>query len=287
MKKSIYAFILIVFATSCVSVTLTVPQTTPTRSSPAETPLPAATVIPTASVENLLAQQVSKDLSAHPRPVCEAGTHNEKDWADYVPQLAPALGKLFADPRAQSLSTQALVGIFKQGSGLSLDAVASSSDALLVTIVKANCNNRTGGGASPAAPRDAVLVVNRHGGVWQIGQVANVLSGAWAVDHWIVLVTATDFGGGAGFEVWNVKQAASDWKSESKFQFTQSASLPLPRLSADGAALTLYSPSLACNLPKNTPSANLWIESDYKLQNEKYQCVASRVIPTPVPTRGP
>jgi len=287
MKKSICALFLVLLVSSCTPVTVVPPLTTPTRSSPAATPLPAVTAVPTVAVENLLAQQVGRDLSAFPRPVCDAGIHNEKDWASYGQLLAPALSKLFSDSRSQALSSQALVGIFKQGSGLSLDAAESISDAFLVTIVKANCNNRIGGGSSPAAPRDTVLVVNRHGGVWQIGQVANVLNAAWAADHWVALVTATDFGGGSNFEVWNVVQSSGHWKSESKLQFVQTASLPLPRMSADGAALTLYAPPAACNLPKNILDPNPWIESDYKLQGGQYQCVTSRLIPTPIPTRSP
>jgi hypothetical protein len=294
MEKLLCALILILAISSCTSAPLATPPTTPTRSSPAATQVPpvsmvnpTANPVPGAAVENLLAQQLSKDLSAFSRPVCDAGTHNEKDWVSYGQLLAPAISKLFSDPRSQSLSSQTLVGIFKQGSGLALDVVESSSDALLVTIVNANCNNRTGGGSSPAAPRDMVLVANRRGGIWQIGQVANVLSAGWSVDHWVGLVTATDFGGGAGFEVWNVRQVTGQWKSESAFQFTQSASLPLPRLSADGAALTLYSPPAACNLPKNITNPNPTIESDYKLQNGQYQCIASRVLSTPVPTRAP
>jgi len=238
-------------------------------------------------VENLLAQQLKQDLSAYPRPVCQAGTHNEKEWADYGQSLAPALGRLFSDSRGQSLPWQKLVGIFEQGSGLALDALESNIDALLVTIIKANCNNRTGGGASPAAPRDNVYVVNRHGGIWQIGQVANVLNAVWAVDHWIVLVTKTDYGGGASFEIWHISQLAGAWKNEPKIQFTQSASQPLPRLSADGNGVTLYSLPAACNLPKNISDPNPIVESDYRWQNGQYQCIASRIIPTPTPTRHP
>ena len=212
--------------------------------------------------------------------------HNETDWADYEKQLAPALGLLFSDSRGQALSWQDLIATFQQASSLSLDTVLGG-DTLLVTVVKANCNNRTGGGASPDAHRDLMLVVNRRGGVWQVGMVANVLSAAWAGDHWIALVTATDFGGGSNFAVWNIVQSGGQWKSESKFQFAQTASLPLPRMSADGTALTVYAPPAACNLPQNIPDPNPWIESDYKLQGGQYQCVASRLIPTPVPTKIP
>jgi len=294
MRESLWALILCLCISACTSVPLSAPATTPTRANPDVPSTSAAnasgstvTLQSSAVASDLLLQQLVKDLSAYPRPVCDAGTHNEKDWSNYGQGLSPALGRLFSDSRGQSLSTLSLVGIFQQATGLSLDAVESSTDAVLVTIVKANCNNRTGGGSSPAAPRDMVLVVNRHGGVWQMGQVASVLSASWAGDHWIALVTAADFGGGAGFELWNVAQSAGQWKSEIKFQFTQSASLPLPRMSGDGSALTLYSPPAACNLPKTFADPNPTIESDYKLQNGQYQCIASRVVPTPIPTRNP
>lgn len=242
---------------------------------------PAAS--PTVDTASLLGQQVKNDLSAHPRPKCDAGTDNQQQWADYGSGLAAVLGKLFSDPGGQSLSSQTLVGIFEQGSGLSIDAVESSGDAMLVTIVNANCNNRIGGGDSPAAPRDAVFVVNRHGGMWPIGRVANVLGAVWAGDHWIALVTAAEFGGGSTFEIWHIIQSAGEWRVNTKLHFAQAASLPLPRLSADGNSLTLYSPPAACNLPEGSVESNATIETDYAWQNGKYQCVNSRIIGTPTP----
>lgn len=300
VNRTLSFFLLLLIASACAPVAaptppaapLTLPAATalpsPTLPNPTAAPSSAKTAAPpstspTADAASLLTQQVKNDTSVHPRPKCEAGTNNEQEWADYGSGLAAALGKLFSDPRGQSLSWQALVGIFEQGSGLSVDAVESSGDALLVTIVKANCNNRIGGGDSPAAPRDAVLIVSKHGGMWQIGRVANVLGAVWSGDHWIALVTAAEFGGGSSFEIWHIIQTAGEWRANTKLHFTQAASLPMPRLSADGNSLTLYSPPAACNLPEGSVESNATIETDFTWQNGQYQCVSSRVIATPTP----
>lgn len=303
MNRSLFLSLFLLLASACapapnptppgtqapVAATATVlPPTTvsnPTLPPPEATAAsPTLSTPPSADVTSLLAQQLKNDLSAHPRPACQAGTNNESEWADYGRILATALGNLVSDPRGQSLSWQTLVGIFEQGSGLSLDTVESSGDARFVTIVKANCDNRIGGGDSPAAPRDAVYVVDRHGDMWIIGAVANVLGAVWSGDHWIVLVTQAEYGGGSTFEIWHVTQAAGVWGYGTKFRFSQAASEPVPHLSADGNSITLYSPPAACNLPDNIVVSNPTIESDYQWQNGEYHCVNSRVLPTPTPS---
>lgn len=250
---------------------------------PASTATPFA--VPTVSAEDLLTQQVRDNLTASPRPTCEAGKIPGKEWDVYRAGLTASLRTLFSDPRAQSLAVQPLIGIFKRGSGLDLMAFENNAGALLISIVNSNCPLRIGGGASPDAPRDVVVVLDRRGDLWQIAQVAEVLNAVWANDHWIVLVKQTQWGGGADFEIWNARSINAEWKKESLLSFNQLHSVPLPRLSSDGLAITLYSLPLACKLPSNPTLTHPLVESDYQWQNGKYQCLASRVIaPTPAPT---
>jgi hypothetical protein len=252
---------------------------------PTATISPTVTPQPTQAAQDLLAQQVADDLKAFPRPACQAGVAPGKEWDSYRGGLANALGRLFSDTRAQSLSLSSLASIFRQGSGLSVELYAGQADVVLASFLNSNCNEKIGGGASPDAPRDTVYVLNRHGGLWFVAQVAKVSQAIWAQDHWIVLVVKTQFGGGQEFDIWFVGASAGEWKYESKLAFTQLYSVPLPHLSADGSSVTLYSLPAACNLPKDSPTPNSVAESDYKWQNGQYQCIASRMIPNPTPTR--
>ena len=282
LNKLLIGFVSIVFFSSCTSFSVLAPRFTPTVSVSTTTPSP------TVAVEDLLAQQVASDLRAFPRPACEIGKRNEPEWTNYTQGLAAALPKLFADSRAQSLALPALTNIFSQASDLTLDTIEGNGDAVLVTIVKSNCPQRIGGGASPDSPRDTVYVINRRGGVWQIAQVANVVRAVWSEDHWNALVTQTQWGNAQDFEVWLVKASNGEWGKETKLKFSQLYGDPLPRLSADGLTVTLYAYAASCNIAKNPNVSPLpAIESDYKWQNGEYRCVASRVMPTPTPTRRP
>ena len=281
MNRLLIVFVLVVIATSCTSFPGLMPQPTSTVAPPTTAPLP------TVAVADLLTQQINNDLSAYPRPACQAGTRNEKEWDGYGQGLGVALARLFSDVRAQSLALKSLVTIFDKASGLTLDVYESNTDALLVSMLNANCPQKIGGGASPYSPRDTVYVVNRHGGIWQIVQVANVLQAAWVEDHWNTLVTRTQWGNVQDFEVWQIRSSANAWQGEPKLKFSQLYGDPLPRLNSDGTTITLYSLPAACNMPKNFSAPYPTIESEYKWQSGQYQCVASRIIPTPTPTRRP
>lgn len=152
-------------------------------------------------VTALLVQQVASDLATFPRPTCEGGRRHDNAWTVYAQGLAQALRKLFIDARSQALSLPSLVAIFQQGSGVTLAATAGPADAVLIAFVAAYCPQRIGGGGSPTSPRDAVVVFNRQGGMWQLPSVANVLSVVWADDRWTVLVTKTLWGNRQDFEV--------------------------------------------------------------------------------------
>jgi hypothetical protein len=109
----------------------------------------------------------------------------------------------------------------------------------------------------------------------------------WAKDHWIALVTKTLWGGGEEFDVWFISPINGEWQADSKLSFTQLYSVPPPTMSADGNAVTLYSRPAACNLPASLSDPTLVVESNYELQNGKYQCISSRPVPTAIPTRTP
>jgi len=281
MRKTLWVVAWVLFVSSCTSL----PSLTP--STPTPMPSPISTALPTIAIEDLLALQVSKDMTAYPRPVCQSGTTPGKEWDVYREGLTFSLRKLFSDTRSQSLSLPSLIDIYKKGSGVTVDAFASNTGATLVSIENSNCNMRIGGGTSPTSPRDTVYVLNRQGGISQIAQVANTVQAIWSQDHWTALVTKTEWGNAQDFEVWYVRLTAGEWKTEIKLKFSQLYGDPLPRTSADGNTVTLYSLPAACNLPKNISAPYPTIESDYQLQNGEYRCVTSRIIAVPTPTRRP
>ncbi len=288
-KKFLVVFIVVLFTSACTSLPFS-SSSTPTAipiPSIMPSPKPSATAMPTIAIETLLAQQATSDLSAFPRPECQVGKQNSPEWTNYNQGLAATLGKLVSDPRAQSLSLSAVTGIFGKASGLVLDVVETNNTSFVI-LVNANCVQRLGGGSSPNSPRDTAYVLSRRGGMWQIGQVANVLKAIWVEDHWNVLVTQTQWGNAQDFEMWLVRATNGEWKKETKLKFTQLYGDPLPKLSADGLTVTLYAYAASCNITKNPNASPLpTIESDYKFQNGEFKCATSRIVPTPTPTKKP
>ena len=281
MHKLLLVFVSAVVISSCTS------APTPTPSLPATRLSPSATLLSMTAAETLLAQQVKDNLLAYPRPPCKAGVTPGKEWDTYRQGLAASLHKLFSDSRSQSLSVSSLARIFENGSNLSLDIHESTVNVVLVSILNSNCNERTGGGTSPYSPRDMVCVLDRQGGFWPIAQVQTVLDAVWADDHWIVLVNQTLRGSGQEFEVWHVRPTVGEWKKETKLHFAQLHGYPLPRLSADGYVVTLYSKPAPCDLPDTYSYPYPVIEWDYQWQDGQYRCITSRVVATVTPAKHP
>ena len=280
MRKLLLIFVSAVVLSSCTSAPTSRPSLPATRLNP------RATLLSVTAAESLLAQQVKDDLLAYPRPLCKAGVLPGKEWDTYRQGLAASLHKLFSDSRSQSLSVSSLARVFENGSNLPLDIRESTANVVLVSIVNSNCNERTGGGGSRNSPRDTVYVLDRQGGFWPIAQVQTVLDAVWAEDHWIVLVIQTLWGNGQEFEVWHVRPTVGEWKKETKFEFAQLHGYPLPRLSADGNVVTLYS-APGCDLPFTYSPPYPVIEWDYKWQDGQYRCITSRVVATVTPTKQP
>jgi len=255
----------------------TVEPTFPATAEPTLAPTPT----PPAAVEDVLIRAVQENLAAYPRPEPFQGGNipaqkETEQWDYYRQGLAASLSSLFSDARSRSLSTQSLVAIFAQGSGLSLAAYASPTDFALVVIQDANPEVRIGGGASPNTPSDAIYILNRHGDVWPLGLVGGVVDASWGEGSFVVLVARTIWGGGVDYEVWHVPQGS--WKPETKLAFGQSYSLPEPQLSSDGQLVTAYSYDMAADSQALVASIYAWQDGQYLSKERR---IIGTVTPSP------